>query len=375
MAWLSAALIGATRIGIWNADLLKPTVLWLLLTGFGLLFRLTDAIDQPTFFRRAVLRTVGAVALFEYVANLTSFALWIEIPTQALAVPCGLVAFAGNNSEHLPARKLANAYLSLLGLSAVGWTVWRVVSERSEADFEALWLELLLPVWLTPMALLYVYSVAIWAAYERTLRQVRFTAEGGKLFGQQLAVVLRSAGRLSVLRVLRSRSWHLGRANGFREAWVAVREVILEERRRVAAEEAKQRRLVENAGRVGVDASGRQLDQREHDQTKETLRTLANWQFGHYRRHGDRYQTNLEVEALAERNGLPTPSGIHIHVDSGGHRWYAERRTVTGHWFAIGASGPPTDQWMYDGCQPPAGFPNESEWDQWYGHTNAPNWD
>ena len=91
----------------------------------------------------------------------------------------------------------------------------------------------------------------------------------------------------------------------------------------------------------------------------EVLRTLANWQFGHYRRKGDRYQTDLEVEYLAEREGLPIASGIRIHVDRTGQRWYAERRTITGHWFAIGAAGPPTDQWMYDGPDPPADYPNE----------------
>ena len=94
-----------------------------------------------------------------------------------------------------------------------------------------------------------------------------------------------------------------------------------------------------------------------------------------YRKNGDRYQADLQVEHLAEREGLPTPSGIRIHVDRSGHAGTPNAETITGHWFAIGAAGPPTDQWMYDGSQPPTDYPNENEWDHWMGETNAPNWD
>ena len=375
LVWMGTVLIWAAEIGLWSSDLWKPTVLWLLLTGFGLLFKFPKAISEPGFFRQVLLRTVGIVAVVEYVANLASFPLWVEVPTQALAVLFALLAVSGDDPKHAPVRMVANGYLGILGLSTVAWTVWRLASERSNVDFEGLVWELLLPIWLTPPTIVYVYLVAVWAAYDSAFRQMGFTAEGESQFRQKLAVVLRTTGRRSMLRRLRSGSWHLGRTSGFREAWTAVGMMMLQERKRVAAESAFHRRLIDNAGRVGVDASGRQLDQREHRETKKVLRTLANWQFGHYRKSGGRYQTDLAVEHLAEREGLPVPSGIRIHVDRSGQRWYAERRTITGHWFAIGAAGPPTDQWMYDGPQPPLDYPNETEWDHWMGDDNAPNWD
>ena len=375
VVWMSAVLVCASRIGIWIPDLWKPTVLWMVLTGFGLLLKFPEAITEPRFFRRVSLRTLGIVAVVEYVANFASFPLWVEIPTQAMAVVFSLFALVGDDPKHAPARKLANGYLGTLGLSAVVWTAWRVVSEWQDIDIAVLVWEFLLPIWLTPPTLAYVYLVAVWAAYDSAFRQMRFSAEGRNLFRQKLAVVLRAAGRRSVLRLLRSRSWHIGRTSGFRDAWTAVGKVMLQDRERVAAEKAQQRRLIENTGRVGVDTYGRQLDQREHRETKKALRTLASWQFGHYRKNGGRYQKDLAVGPLAEREGLPNPSGIRIHVDRSGQRWYAERRTITGHWFAIGAAGPPTDQWMYDGPQPPTDYPNEAEWDHWMGGNNAPNWD
>ena len=141
-----------------------------------------------------------------------------------MAVVFSLFALVGDDPKHAPARKLANGYLGTLGLSAVVWTAWRVVSEWQDIDIAVLVWEFLLPIWLTPPTLAYVYLVAVWAAYDSAFRQMRFSAEGRNLFRQKLAVVLRVAGRCSVLRLLRSRSWHIGRTSGFRDAWDSSRE-------------------------------------------------------------------------------------------------------------------------------------------------------
>ena len=375
VVWVTVLLVPAQRIGVWGTDLWKPTVLWLVGTGFGLIFNLTDAVDDPTFLRHRTLRAISIAAILEYVSNLASFALWIEIPAQILAVLFAGVALLDSHPKYAAARKLANTYLGVLGLSAIVWTALRLASEWQDIDHWALLREFLLPIWLTPPALAYVYLLAVWAAYTRVFSQMRFTADGGSLISQRLAVVLRTAARRSALRALLPRSWHLGQAGGFGEAWHQTGNIIGEERARVAARIAEQRRLVENAGLAGTDDSGKQLDQREHKDTMGALRTLANWQFGHYNNRGGKYRKDLAVDFLAEKHGLPTSSDIRIRVNFNGQRWYAERRTITGHWFAIGAAAPPTDQWVYDGPEPPTGYPNESEWDQWYGHTNALNWD
>ena len=67
----------------------------------------------------------------------------------------------------------------------------------------------------------------------------------------------------------------LARTNGFREAWNKVEQIRLDERERIEAEAAAERRLIENAGVAGVDESGQQLEQREFAATRESLRRLA----------------------------------------------------------------------------------------------------
>ena len=139
-------------------------------------------------------------------------------------------------------------------------------------------------------------------------------------------------------------------------------------------------RLTDNAGAVDTDSFGRQLDQREHAETMHALQLLYTYQLGQYPRQGNRYFAGLQaiIAGLSAKCALPHPNNIEIHISSDGQSWYAARQTIAGHWFAIGAAGPPAEQRFeqrfYDGPSAPTGFPNESGWDQWIPDTNSLNW-
>ena len=371
-----AALVPASRFGVWEPSLWPATALWLLVSGLGLLFRLSEAIQDPGFFRRVILHTVGAVAIVEFIVNLDSFALWIEILAQFLAFVSTAVIALEQGARRQPATKLASAYLVLFVLSATAWGVWRLVSTWSQLDQGLLLREFLMPIWLTPVALVLVYALAVWAAYESAFTRMRFVNEG-PLFRQRLALALRCGVRLRNLQRLRGDgAQRVGRTNGFREAWREVGQIQLDRVQEIEAEAAARRRLVENAGLIGTDEAGRQLDEREHSATRESLRWLAICQMGHYR-NGERYREDLlpMVEPSFAQSGLPQPSAIVMHVAADGQSWYAERQTITGHWFAVGAAGRPSDQWLFDGPEKPSEFPDEAVWDHWGGGEHSVNWD
>ena len=149
-----------------------------------------------------------------------------------------------------------------------------------------------------------------------------------------------------------------------------------ERREEALAEAAAARRLVDNAGLTGVDGDGRQLDRREFSETRRALRWLAVAQMGWWNRDHRYREDLLEMpEPTFEFDERQEPSGIAMYVAPDGQSWYAERQTITGHWFAIGAAGPTPDQWLLDGPERPSGFPAEPEWDHWGGGSASPNWD
>jgi hypothetical protein len=135
------------------------------------------------------------------------------------------------------------------------------------------------------------------------------------------------------------------------------------DKEREVAEE--QERLRRYAGSDETDAEGRRLDRREFEQTMKALRWLADCMEGWYHNEdcgGKRYRADL-LEALGsdffKPYGLPPDPPIIMKVAKKGRAWYAWRRTVTGWFFAIGASGPPPDRWEYDGPEPPGRFPSK----------------
>ena len=251
-----------------------------------------------------------------------------------------------------------------------------MIDDWSLIDRGLLFREFLLPIWLTPFALLFVFGFAVVAAYEKAFVRMWLGDEShSSLARQRLALVLRSGLSLSHLRLVAGREMWIGNAAGFRETWSRIGEVKQASRERAMAEAAVARRLIENAGRTGVDRDGRQLDRREFSETQEALRSLAVAQMGWWNRN-DRYREDLLeiLEPTFELDGLQEPSGITMYVALDGQGWYAERQTITGHWFAIGAAGPTPDQWLLDGIERPSGFPSEPEWDHWGGGSPSLNW-
>lgn len=368
----------ASNSRLWDPALLKATILWYLISGISLFGKAFSAAEEKGVFVGAVKRVVTAIAVFEFIANLASFPLWVEIPAMLLASLCALLAaFGSQDEEYAPVVKVANFYLSAFGSAAIIWALLRLLNDWSDLDKAMLIREFLLPLWLTPIALLLIYPMSWFAAYDSVRAGMRFAADDHPIRAQRLAVLIRCAGRLGALRELRgAASWRVGRAEGFRAAWREIGNIKQQNREEREARLASKRRLEINAGLIGTEADGKQLDQREHAETMEALRWLANCQMGHYGNRGNRYYAGLKeiIDNLSKKYGLPTPNRIEMHISSDGQSWYATRETITGHWFAIGAAGPPSDQWLYDGSEAPSGFPDDTEWEQWVHGDNARNW-
>lgn len=375
--WIGISVALARVLGLWEMALLKATTLWFVLTGLALVLRLNEAIQEGNFFRKAFLKAIGVLALLEFITALRPFPLWVEVPGQAFAVLFAMVA-ATRDPKHEAARKMASGYLTMFGLAALAWSIATLPDAWPALDHRKLLLEFLLPIWLTPVALIFVYLFAVYAAYQGAFIRMRIWEKTARLAGQRGAVLLRTHLRLRNLRTLSGLgAQRVARTSGFRDAWREVGRLRSEVEEREREEDSARQRLIDNAGVVGTDEQGRQLDRREFEQTQSALRWLATCEMGHYRTRGERYRDDLlpMVEPHFLHDGLPENHGVELHVAPEGQAWYATRQTITGWWFGIGAAGPPADQWLYDGSAPPRGFPSDPEWDRFGVGDGSKNWD
>ncbi len=365
----------ARKIGLWRPGLWKPFGVWCATSGLALLRHVRATGGQQRLWKQAA-STMSIPALLSYIADFEPFPLWLEVPGQVMVFFLAVaVAVREAGADRLGDGKLASTGLFLWGLAAAGWGLGHLVANWSKHDHGLVWREFAMPAWLTPAALLLIYVLSVIVAVEYLAVRVSLFAPDSRRM-QRLAVVLRTSGRLNRIEPLIPWAHVIGRADGFRGAWRETKWVEERIRQDAMADQAEQQRLAENTGVEGTDAEGRQFDRREFQETREVLRQLAFNQMGHYNRDS-RYGEGLAAtfDHLARQHGLPTPSGIAIRVTDDGQGWYAERQTITGHWFAIGANTGTPDQWLFDGDLPPTSFPCEEEWDQWAPDSNSPNWD
>lgn len=378
LCWMAAALMLAEVVGLWDVRLLKQAALWWVMSGVGLLVGTgLDAAKDDGAYGKALKRLLSLTLALEFLAGVASFSLLVEIPAQVIAVPCAAaVGWGAARQQRSCAFTLASLYMTVLAIAAIAWGATRLVADWDESETELVWREPLMPIWLALVALAFVHFFALYVVYGSVYSRMRRSSAAGLSWKQRLAVFVRCGLRLRAIRTVAPRAGWLANEPGFVATWSVTNRILCHDRKQRAEDAAKALRLEANAGVRGTDSLGKQLDRREHVDTMKALRWLHACQMGHYRKHGARYSVDLGpiIDNLSEKYDLPDPVGVDMRIGPDGQSWYAARRTITGHWFAIGASGPPSDQWFYDGPTAPSGFPDESEWDQWLDGDNSPNW-
>ena len=374
--WLAAG------FSLWSPDLLGGTILWFLLVGFVWFVSLGEAGKDPDFFKRRFLETLGVTALLEFFVNAQVMPLPIELVAQCfLLLVVGLNVVAMNHREYKPVANLTTGIMILSTLGLLTYSVTHVISDWPTLDRHGLVNELLMPVWLSGVAVSVLYPMAFYMGYELLFVRLSFLNDGRKPSMRARAGMawgLRgSLVDIDQFRGLPARE--AVQSTTAKAAYEAVRRFKSERAEDLAARAAARRNLVENAGRRGVDDDGKLLDRREFSETKEALRWLATCHMGWYRNEDqpERYRPDLlEVLRDSRQFEFETDEPIVSKVRKDGQAWFAYRATPSGHVFGIGASGPPPSQWFYDAPTPPSGFPSEAS-ENWTDglRGDRPEWD
>ena len=367
--WIALEIWAGGKLGLWNTDLVSNTVVWTVGTALVLYFNVNKAAEDPLFFRKTAKSALAASVFVEFFINLFVFGLFAELILQFVLIILILVdAFSSQKPEFQQLKKVLGALLVGVGFLFLGYTIVQFYAQWTQLDRQALFLKFALPAWLTIGVLPFIYVLSLYVVYDGALRGVNRATSDWRVRWRTRFVLVRDF-RLR-RNELRSFTWmwikRAAVAPDVTGARAVVQQFRDEQRAAEQAERDAEERLWRYAGSNKTDAEGRRLDRREFKETTEALRYLATCQMGWYRNRGGRYHGENLLSALGDwftRRGLPKDHGIVVRVAKDGQAWYAWRRTVTGWCFAIGAAGPPPDQWEFDGPEAPNGLPGKaSEW-------------
>jgi hypothetical protein len=202
MAWLAGIVWLGEQIRLWQPALLKPTIVWAVFSGVGLFFGFTKALARKSFFREALLGSVGATLLVEYYVNFVSFPLVLELILQPVAILAAVIgAYSARRPDHKGVVKLCNRTLILIGSVSFAWVLWNLATRWSEIDVAMAARELFLPLWLTPAALAFVYLLAVYAGYESAFTRIDWKSQGDSSWRVKLAYISLVGLNLRTLRV------------------------------------------------------------------------------------------------------------------------------------------------------------------------------
>ncbi len=380
LGWVVLVCYLGAQVGLWNWDLLKDTVIWVLVSGVASIFSALSAGKEEHFFRRSVLATLSVASVMQFMLNLETFALWTELLLQLvvfLLVVFGAVA--AMQPETRPVQVVANGVLILLWLMVMFGTVRALLGSWHDLDAEQTALALTFSLWF-PLAMLpFVYVLGLVLSYNAVFARARFHNQDAEPRRRaKLAMLMGLHGDLRAVNDLPKHgvqfraiveSQTFGAALRSVDAYKTARE---EEAQKEAAQAA---RLVDYAGVKGVDEEGKLLDQREVKETQSALRWIHTCQMGHHNNNGRYRHDLLDMLGSLVRHGLPEEHGITMRVSKSGQSWYAWRRLPIGHVLGIGADGPTPSEWLYDADEPPKGFPghDRASWGDRLFDT-PPNW-
>ncbi len=146
---------------------LKNLIVWFIFTAVVLMFGLTNISKNKNFFKNIVLRNLIVLAFVEYVFNLYSFSLIVELFLQfGIALFSVLALVAGMEEKHKKVRKFFNVLLSLLVFIVFAKSVQGIVNDLGGQLMRDFLLNFILPVALTISIIPFLYLMAVLMQYE-----------------------------------------------------------------------------------------------------------------------------------------------------------------------------------------------------------------
>lgn len=181
LIYISGVVFLFHKLKLWDTSLLKNTVYWSFGGAFVLFFNINKALENDNHFLKVFKDCFKLVIVVEFLSNLYSFNLFIELVSIPFLVFTGaMLAFSENKSEHKSVLKIFNGILILYGLSVLIFSVIKISkSENSFFSVENL-KSLLFGSIMTLSLIPFLYFMALYMAYEGFLKMKKFILKENK---------------------------------------------------------------------------------------------------------------------------------------------------------------------------------------------------
>ncbi len=165
--YISAMVWVLAEVELWSTVQLKLTIIWVVSVAAVMLFRVNSISEDEHFFKKAIQDNIKIIIVLEFVINVYSLSLWIElILVPLLAILAGILVIAESDKKYAQVEKAINWFLETTGLGLLAYAIYRIaVDFGSFANIENLQ-DFTLPPIMSIAYLPFVYFIALFMTYE-----------------------------------------------------------------------------------------------------------------------------------------------------------------------------------------------------------------
>lgn len=155
------------RLSIWDISMLKDTIVWFFSFAIILLINSNKANKNEDFLKNILLDNLKLILIFEFIINLYSFSLLIELfLLPILSIIVMLNTFMKSKQEYLSFTKITNSILVFSGFSFLTFSLMSVLNNFDNFLKMTILKSFLLPVALSVLLLPFIYFFAKYMKYE-----------------------------------------------------------------------------------------------------------------------------------------------------------------------------------------------------------------
>jgi hypothetical protein len=167
IAYVGIELFLCSKIHLLDISLTKDVIFWILGTAFILLIDSNKVNGGEKYFRKKVFDSLKLVLLLEFIMNFYTFNILVEIVlVPGIFILVVMSTVAGAKDELLPAKKIIDFILAVVGVGIVIYVIANLASNFNElVTFNSV-RTFIFPLILTIMYLPFIYFVALIMAYE-----------------------------------------------------------------------------------------------------------------------------------------------------------------------------------------------------------------
>lgn len=203
--WLEVRL--GSKLGLWNTNLTKDTIIWATTSGLVLYMSLDKASTEPKFFRGRVFAAFKIAVFIQVFVNLFVLSFPAEFILQPfLFFIAASSAVAALDPKLKLAKKFSDGLLAVIGFSVICFVTVHLISSWEVINKADLIRQLILPAWLSIGLLPFVYVFALYAMYDTSFMLIGLSTKvwrkrlrAGLALAIGLNIHIRKAGSLNLI--------------------------------------------------------------------------------------------------------------------------------------------------------------------------------